>query len=160
MLGIAGGNPVDGAPGGIAIAGGPLDGGPIGGGAVGDGGLGAIDGGPIDGGPTGGGLVLPERTRGSVGGGAAPAAPELPAGAAAPATGGGLVLPDRVRGGVDGVAGGRGGSCTPLAGALRARRGGSGGSRRPHDWHTARSSAFSALQNGQNRMCYRPDGSR
>jgi hypothetical protein len=27
----------------------------------------------------------------------------------------------------------RGGSWTPVAGALRARRGGSGGSRRPHD---------------------------
>jgi hypothetical protein len=27
----------------------------------------------------------------------------------------------------------RGGNSTPVAGALRARRGGSGGSRRPHD---------------------------
>jgi hypothetical protein len=49
----------------------------------------------------------------------------------------------------------RGGSSTPVGGALRARRGGSGGNRRPHDWHTASSSAFSALQNGQNRISYR-----
>jgi hypothetical protein len=33
-----------------------------------------------------------------------------------------------------------------------ARRGGSGGNRRLHDPHTAASSAFSALQNGQNRI--------
>jgi hypothetical protein len=44
----------------------------------------------------------------------------------------------------------RGGSSTPVGGALRARRGGTGGRRRPHAWHTASSSAFSALQNGQN----------
>ena len=55
-------------------------------------------------------------------------------------TGGGFVGADR------------GGSWTPVPGALRARRGGRGGSRRPHDWHTASSSAFSALQNGQNLM--------
>ena len=29
-------------------------------------------------------------------------------------------------------------------------RGGKGGRRRPHDWHAAMSSLFSALQNGQN----------
>jgi hypothetical protein len=55
-------------------------------------------------------------------------------------------------GGGFGEPGVRGGSWTPVAGALRARRGGKGGSRRPHDWHTASSSAFSALQNGQNRI--------
>jgi hypothetical protein len=78
------------------------------------------------------------------------------------AFGGGLVEPDR-RGAVTGggcvVVAARGGNSTPVAGALRARRGGSGGSRRPHDWQTARSSAFSALQNGQNRMLgLRPPG--
>jgi len=46
--------------------------------------------------------------------------------------------------------GARGGSCTPVAGALRARRGGSGGSLRPHCAHVPCSSVFSALQNGQN----------
>src|SRR5207247_1288763 len=46
---------------------------------------------------------------------------------------------------------GRGGSWTPVGWPLLpARRGGNGGSRRPHAWHTASSSAFSALQNGQN----------
>src|SRR6185312_190148 len=42
----------------------------------------------------------------------------------------------------------RGGSWMPVGGALRAARarGGSGGKRRPHAWHTARSSLFSALQ--------------
>jgi hypothetical protein len=44
----------------------------------------------------------------------------------------------------------RDGKLTPLGGAFRVRRGGSGGRRRPHAWQTARSSAFSALQNGQN----------
>jgi len=67
--------------------------------------------------------------------------------------GGGFVEPARrtgVGGGVvDGVAG-RGGRLMPVGGALRARRGGSGGKRRPHAWQTASSSAFSALQNGQN----------
>jgi hypothetical protein len=53
----------------------------------------------------------------------------------------------------------RGGSSTPVAGALRDRRGGNGGRRRPHDWHTASSSAFSALQNGQN-LTYRLAPSR
>jgi hypothetical protein len=53
------------------------------------------------------------------------------------------------------VEGGRGGSWTPVGGALRARRGGSGGKRRPHAWQEASSSAFSALQNGQNRMISR-----
>lgn len=47
---------------------------------------------------------------------------------------------------------GRFGSRIPVGGALRVapRRGGNGGKRRPHAWQTARSSAFSALQNGQN----------
>ncbi len=58
-------------------------------------------------------------------------------------------------GGLVGDVGGRCGSCTPVGGALRARRGGNGGKRRPHAWHTASSSAFSALQNGQNRMVSR-----
>jgi hypothetical protein len=69
--------------------------------------------------------------------------------------GGGVVVPV-LRGAVTGggcvVLAARGGRRTPVAGALRARRGGSGGRRRPHDWHTASSSAFSALQNGQNLM--------
>jgi hypothetical protein len=82
----------------------------------------------------------------------------LPTGTAtAGGVGGGIVLP--VRRGVGGgwiVVGGRGGSWTPVGGALRARRGGSGGRRRPHAWHEASSSAFSALQNGQNRMISRP----
>ncbi|HET7503397.1 MAG TPA: hypothetical protein VFK02_20390 [Kofleriaceae bacterium] len=53
-------------------------------------------------------------------------------GCAAPG-GGGFVVPD-LRGTGGGVAGaGRGGSWTPVPGALRARRGGSGGRRRPHD---------------------------
>jgi hypothetical protein len=48
---------------------------------------------------------------------------------------------------------GRGGNTTPVGWPLLpARRGGSGGKRRPHDAHTADSSAFSALQNGQNRI--------
>jgi hypothetical protein len=51
-----------------------------------------------------------------------------------------------------GAALGRGGSWMPVGGALRARRGGSGGSRRPHAEQVASSSAFSALQNGQNRI--------
>jgi hypothetical protein len=38
----------------------------------------------------------------------------------------------------------------PVGGALRPLRGGNGGRRRPHAWQTASSSAFSALQNGQN----------
>jgi hypothetical protein len=63
--------------------------------------------------------------------------------------GGGIVAGLRTGGGGI-VVGARGGSCTPVGGALRARRGGSGGSRRPHALHTASSSAFSALQNGQN----------
>jgi hypothetical protein len=50
------------------------------------------------------------------------------------------------------VAPARGGSWTPVGGALRCRRGGSGGNRRPHARHDASSSAFSALQNGQNRI--------
>ena len=78
-------------------------------------------------------------------------APELDAPVGGPDSGGGFVVPAR-RGGIAGDDGARGGSCTPVGGALRARRGGSGGSLRPHDWHTASSSAFSALQNGQNRM--------
>jgi hypothetical protein len=54
---------------------------------------------------------------------------------------------------VDADGGRRGGSWMPVVGALRARaRGGSGGRRRPHAWHTARSSLFSALQNGQKRI--------
>ena len=68
--------------------------------------------------------------------------------------GGGIVLPLR---GVGGTAGGfdggfaRGGNCTPVGGAPRAaRRGGNGGSLRPHVSQVALSSAFSALQNGQN----------
>jgi hypothetical protein len=57
-------------------------------------------------------------------------------------TGGGAVVDDR-----------RGGSWIPVGGALRARaRGGNGGKRRPHAWQTARSSLFSALQNGQKRI--------
>jgi hypothetical protein len=76
---------------------------------------------------------------------------ELDAPVGGPGSGGGFVVPAR-RGGTAGDGGARGGSCTPVGGALRARRGGSGGSLRPHDWHTASSSAFSALQNGQNRM--------
>jgi hypothetical protein len=67
--------------------------------------------------------------------------------------GGGFVWPGR-RAGVGGGAAeelaGRGGSWIPVGGAFRARRGGSGGRRRPHAWQTASSSAFSALQNGQN----------
>src|SRR5206468_3021206 len=60
---------------------------------------------------------------------------------AAPGIGGGMVEPAR------------GGSVMPVGGPLLpARLGGSGGRRRPHAWHTASSSAFSALQNGQNRM--------
>jgi hypothetical protein len=57
--------------------------------------------------------------------------------------GGGIVVPAR-----------RGGMLMPVGGALRlpARRGGSGGNRRPHAWHAAIWSAFSALQNGQNRI--------
>jgi hypothetical protein len=71
-------------------------------------------------------------------------------------TGGGFVVPDLRDGGAgDWAAPARGGSWTPVAGALRGRRGGRGGSRRPHAWHTASSSAFSALQNGQNRIAYR-----
>ena len=54
-------------------------------------------------------------------------------------SGGGFVVPEDRRG-----------SSIPVAGAFRARRGGSGGKRRPHAWHAAISSEFSALQNGQN----------
>ena len=93
--------------------------------------------------------------------GSAPAEVTVTPGGAG-ALGGGLVVPLR-RGAVTGggcvVLAARGGSRTPVAGALRARRGGSGGRRRPHDWHTASSSAFSALQNGQN-LTYRLAPSR
>lgn len=70
--------------------------------------------------------------------------------AAGAATGGGMVGPVRRSGGDCVVLVGRSGSCTPVGGAFRARRGGNGGKRRPHAWHVASSSAFSALQNGQN----------
>jgi hypothetical protein len=64
-------------------------------------------------------------------------------------SGGGTVCPDfRCTGA--GATAWRCGSWIPVGGALRARRGGSGGNRRPHAWHAASSSAFSALQNGQN----------
>jgi hypothetical protein len=46
----------------------------------------------------------------------------------------------------------RGGSWIPVGGALRARRGGSGGSRRAHAPQATTSSGFSALQKGQKRM--------
>jgi hypothetical protein len=47
----------------------------------------------------------------------------------------------------------RGGSCTPVGGALRSlRRGGNGGNRRLHAVQTDCSSAFSALQKGQKRI--------
>lgn len=52
-------------------------------------------------------------------------------------------------------AGRRMGSCTPVGGAFR-RRGGSGGKRRPHAWQVASSSAFSAVQNGQNLTYFAP----
>jgi hypothetical protein len=56
------------------------------------------------------------------------------------------------RGPDGGTTGGRCGNCTPVGGALRVgpRRGGNGGNRRPHVPQTVFSSAFSALQNGQN----------
>jgi hypothetical protein len=53
---------------------------------------------------------------------------------AAAGSGGGTVVPDLRCG--SGAAG-RGGNCTPVGGALRARRGGNGGSRRPHAAHAA-----------------------
>src|SRR5262245_51965339 len=114
-----------------------------------------------DGGSDGGsdaGLV-----RAGGGGGIACDADEAPAGggcggcdcdAAAPGGRDGAAV-----GGTDGV---RGGSWTPDADAPgpRVRRGGSGGRRRPHCWHTASSSAFSALQNGQNLNAPRPPAHR
>lgn len=92
------------------------------------------------------GGIAPEALARPAAGGIAPEAPALGPAApaaggsapealapAAPVSGGGLVVPDLRIGGTDGLAGGRGGSVTPVAGALRARRGGNGGSRRPHD---------------------------
>lgn len=62
---------------------------------------------------------------------------------------GGVVPPGRCGCAV----GARCGSVMPVGcPLLPARRGGNGGKRRPHDWHAAISSAFSALQNGQNRI--------
>jgi hypothetical protein len=77
-------------------------------------------------------------------------------GEGAAGVGGGIVEP-LLRGGIGGafaapVARGTGG-VMPVGGAPArepARRGGSGGNRRLHDAHTVLSSAFSALQNGQN----------
>jgi len=64
--------------------------------------------------------------------GAVPSAAAEPADAGVVPGGGGFVVPAR-RAGAAGWPVLRGGSWTPVAGALRARRGGSGGSRRPHD---------------------------
>jgi hypothetical protein len=93
----------------------------------------------------------------AAGAAASGAAAGAPSGAALPAagaagTGGGFV--GRARGA--GGAAGRFGSWMPVGGALRPLRGGNGGRRRPHAWHTASSSAFSALQNGQNLIGQHP----
>jgi hypothetical protein len=80
---------------------------------------------------------------------AAGCCPNAPVGSG---SGGGTVCPDLRCTGTGAVFGARGGSWMPVGGALRARRGGNGGRRRPHAWHAASSSAFSALQNGQNRI--------
>jgi hypothetical protein len=82
--------------------------------------------------------------------------PLLPGGV--PGVGGGIDVP-LLRGPTGGafvapVARGTGG-VMPVGGAPArepARRGGSGGNRRLHDAHTVLSSAFSALQNGQDRI--------
>jgi hypothetical protein len=64
--------------------------------------------------------------------GAIPSAADEPADAGVVPGGGGFVVPAR-RAGTAGGPALRGGSWTPVGGALRARRGGSGGSRRPQD---------------------------
>jgi hypothetical protein len=64
--------------------------------------------------------------------GAVPSAAAAAADAGVVPGGGGLVVP-ALRAGAAGGLALRGGSWTPVGGALRARRGGSGGSRRPHD---------------------------
>jgi hypothetical protein len=64
----------------------------------------------------------------SVGAGAATGAGAARGAGGVPGNGGGIVVP--VLRGAGAVA--RGGSCTPVGGALRARPGGRGGNRRPH----------------------------
>jgi hypothetical protein len=87
--------------------------------------------------PDGGPAIGAAATGAATAAGAA-GAPAGAAGAGAPAwldepSGGGFVVPVLRSGGAAWLVPARGGSCTPVAGALRARRGGSGGNRLPHD---------------------------
>jgi len=149
------------------ISGGPTCVGPDGGALAGATGGGVIAGDDVSGGPTcvgpdggalagatGGGVIAGDDVSG---GPTCPGAPGAPGAGVVDAPGADAA---GRRGSGGNVPGGRGGKFTPVGGALRARRGGSGGNRRPHDAQTLCSSVFSALQNGQNRITTPPRHAR